>query len=186
MNAGGVLNTCTVFLQEEILRPCVRRRWIFRRKPGIYRQKRGSLEKYKKFWKNLLTKGKWSDIMSKLSARAGRPKRVSQAGSEKTLKKVEKSSWQRLTDVVRCETVATATAALRAANERTKKFKKLEKSSWQKLESVVRSKPAAAERCAPCKLNNVTNTKHQKDWLFQRALKEACWTTSIISLKLRF
>ena len=27
--------------------------------------------------------------------------------------------------------------------------------------------PAAAERCAPCKLNNVTNTKHQKDWLFQ-------------------
>ena len=35
--------------------------------------------------------------------------------------------------------------------------------------------PAAEnERRAPCKLNNVTNEKHQKDWLFQRALKKAC------------
>ena len=45
-----------------------------------------------------------------------------------------------------------------------------------------------AARCAPCKLNNVTNTKHQKgDGCFKRALKEACKEQrQFISLKLWF
>ena len=34
------------------------------------------------------------------------------------------------------------------------------------------------ERRAPCKLNNVTNTKHQKDWLFKEVSKEA-WMDNV-------
>ena len=35
-------------------------------------------------------------------------------------------------------------------------------------------KPAAGARRVPCKLNNVTNTKHQKVMVVLRALKKAC------------
>ena len=61
-------------------------------------------------------------------------------------------------------------AACRAGWELKKSFEKLEKSSWQSWNGVVKWTPAAAKRCAPCKLNNVTNTKHQIwIWLFEQA-----------------
>ena len=48
-----------------------------------------------------------------------------------------------------------------SANERSwKSSKKLEKSSWQRVWNVV-IYLSCAKRRAPCKLNNVMNTKHQ-------------------------
>ena len=58
-------------------------------------------------------------------------------------------------------------------------WKKFEK-TWKKL--LTKGKGCAKiqirrdkfARCVPCKLNNVTNTKHQKDLVVSKALKKAC------------
>ena len=71
--------------------------------------------------------------------------------------------------------------------ELQKSLKKLEKSSWQSENDVLSLKPAATSslRCAPCKLNNVTNTKHQKGDGCLRSFKKACKEQrQFISLKL--
>ena len=134
--------------------------------------------KLKKTWKKVLTKGRRGGIMSKLSARSKRRRRKSGSQRKKILKKVEKSTWQKLERVLKFETVARQQLSETQSfpkRVRKKNLKKFEKSTWQRKRDVVRWKPAADERCAPCKLNNVTNTKHQKDWLFQRVSKEACF-----------
>ena len=58
-------------------------------------------------------------------------------------------------------------------------LKKLEKSAWQSENDVISSKSAATSslRCVPCKLNNVTNTKHQKDLVVSKLWKKLVRTT---------
>ena len=63
---------------------------------------------------------------------------------------------------------ARAAATGRTADARTKKDQKDRKKFLTKGLKCGKIMPAAeSERRVPCKLNNVTNTKHQKDWLFQ-------------------
>ena len=62
-----------------------------------------------------------------------------------------------------------------AEDEAQKKIEKILKKCLTKQTRCGMIIPAAEDEWrAPCKLNNETNTKHQKEWLFQRALKEAC------------
>ena len=68
--------------------------------------------------------GEGGGILSKLSERTARLKHQGQKQEQKTLKKVEKSSWQGLEDVVGYETVAAATPTRRARFEREKSFEK--------------------------------------------------------------
>ena len=76
----------------------------------------------------------------------------------------------------------------RAANERaSKKFEK----TWKKFLTkrkrcvIIKTRRDKFARCAPCKLNNVTNTKHQKGDGCLRSFKKACKEQrQFISLKL--
>ena len=81
------------------------------------------------------------------------------------LEKFEKSSWQGKRDVVPYTSRLRGRHEIRerpaGLAESWKSLKKLEKSSWQSWHGVVKWTPAAAMRCAPCTLTNVTNTKHQ-------------------------
>ena len=90
------------------------------------------------------------------------------------LEKFEKSSWQGKWDVVTYMSRLRGRREIRGRPaglaESWKKFWKTWKSSWQSQNGVVKWTPTAAKRCAPCKLNNVTNTKHQIwIWLFKQA-----------------
>ena len=62
-----------------------------------------------------------------------------------------------------------APATEEAADERTKEFEKTRKKFLTKRTRCGRIKTRRLERRVPCKLNNVTNEKHQiRIWLFNK------------------
>ena len=93
------------------------------------------------------------------------------SGNDKNLKKLEKRCWHSEMWVLlyasrlrerRAERASSGYNWIRTLRMRgfEKSSKKLEKSSWQRVWKVV-IYLSCAKRRAPCKLNNVMNTKHQ-------------------------
>ena len=133
-----------------------------------------SVKKLRKKWKKVLTnRGGFANI-SKRSA-TGQNRSGTQAAQRvrgiESLKKVWKTWKKFLTKRTECGNLIESAARPardnleeRRMKELQKSLKKLEKSSWQSENDVLSLKTAATSslRCAPCKLNNVTNTKHQK------------------------
>ena len=100
----------------------------------------GSEKDFEKSRKKFLTKG---GRRGKMWNRRGKQRATAKAKRErKSLKKLEKSSWQELEDVVRYETVAVSAVHSESWAE-NKKFEKLEKSSWQSENDVVKFKTVA-------------------------------------------
>ena len=164
-----------------------------------YRCGKESGKKPRKKWKKVLTKRSGFANISKRSATGQNRSKAQEAQRVReieSLKKVWKTWKKFLTKRTECGNLIESAAKPardnleRAANERTQKsLKKLEKSSWQSENDVLSLKPAATSslRCAPCKLNNVTNTKHQKgDGCLKSFEKSLYGTTSIYFFEAKF
>ena len=132
-----------------------------------------SRKKDEKNWKKQLTIRGQSDIISKRSTRGTNPwtergfpnQKRAWMREQKTTWRCEKkflTSELRYGKLIKSPVrAANKGEACRADLRAEKVWKNFKKSSWQGRNGVVKWTPAAAKRCVPCKLNNVTNTKHQ-------------------------
>ena len=114
-------------------------------------------------------------VISSMSCPRGRrpPRKFSWKKYEKVWKNLKKclTKENERGNIIRLSARA-AKPGEQSANESTNEFEKTWKRCLTKKRRCGKIKARRWKRCAPCKLNNVTNTKHQNELVVK--LKRAC------------
>ena len=122
-------------------------------------------KKLPKKWKKQLTNGGWSGILSKLSATTAR-----WTGSWKSFQEIEKKGLTKRASSGRISKLFEGREIEKRARKKIWKSRKKYLTNDLECAKIANVPPLRRAGRVPCKLNNVTNEKHQS------SMSEKTWT----------